>query len=94
MTAWPSVGVVVPTRDRPAQLARALAAIAAQDYPGQVQVVVVFDGAAADKSLARHGQVRVLARSVCLHGSDTPPECLITYVLINMMLHDECDVAK
>ncbi len=61
MTAWPSVGVVIPTHVRPAQLASALAAIAAQDYPGQVRVVVVFDGAVADESLARPGRVRVLA---------------------------------
>jgi glycosyltransferase involved in cell wall biosynthesis len=45
---WPSVGVVVPTRDRPRLLARALAAVAAQDYPGSVRTVVVHDGREPD----------------------------------------------
>jgi glycosyltransferase involved in cell wall biosynthesis len=46
MTAagWPSVTVVVPTGDRPAELRRALASILAQDYPGVLTCVVVFDG--------------------------------------------------
>jgi glycosyltransferase involved in cell wall biosynthesis len=41
--AWPSVTVVIPTRDRPVLLATALAGIAAQDYPGRLDVVVVYD---------------------------------------------------
>jgi len=49
----PAVDVVVPTRDRPQLLARALAAIAAQDYPAQVRVLVVVDRATADRSLER-----------------------------------------
>lgn len=40
---WPSVTVVIPTRERPALLATALAGIAAQDYPGRLDVVVVYD---------------------------------------------------
>jgi glycosyltransferase involved in cell wall biosynthesis len=39
----PRVGVVVPTRQRPELLARALRSIWAQDYPGQVDVLVVID---------------------------------------------------
>jgi glycosyltransferase involved in cell wall biosynthesis len=39
----PSVSVVVPTRDRPALLRRAVASILGQAYPGPVQCVVVFD---------------------------------------------------
>jgi glycosyltransferase involved in cell wall biosynthesis len=39
----PLVTVVVPTRDRPRLLARALAAILAQDYAGSIECVVVFD---------------------------------------------------
>jgi glycosyltransferase involved in cell wall biosynthesis len=62
VTDWPSVGVVVPAHDRPEQLRAALAAIAAQDYPGQLSVVVVFDRAEPDLSLATaDGRVRVLA---------------------------------
>jgi glycosyltransferase involved in cell wall biosynthesis len=41
----PSVSVVVPTRDRPALLARALESIHRQRYEGEVDVVVVFDQA-------------------------------------------------
>lgn len=39
----PSVTVVVATRDRPAFLRQALAAILAQDYPGRLECLVVFD---------------------------------------------------
>jgi glycosyltransferase involved in cell wall biosynthesis len=39
----PAVSVVVPTRDRPEQLRRAVAAILGQTYPGLVECVVVFD---------------------------------------------------
>lgn len=42
--ATPTVGVVIPTRNRPVLLRRALAAIAAQDYPGRIETIVVFDG--------------------------------------------------
>jgi glycosyltransferase involved in cell wall biosynthesis len=39
----PLVSVVVPTRDRPALLKRAVAAVLGQDYPGKIECVVVFD---------------------------------------------------
>src|SRR5215472_15550677 len=61
MTDWPSVGVVVPTRDRPGQLRDALAAILSQDYLGLLQVVVVFDQAEPDERLAADNRVLVLA---------------------------------
>lgn len=64
MSAWPSVGVVIPTRDRPDQVREAIASVLAQDYQGRLQVVVVFDGAPVDQDLARDaqpGQVLVLA---------------------------------
>jgi glycosyltransferase involved in cell wall biosynthesis len=41
--AWPTVSVVVPTRDRPELLRRAVTAILGQTYPGLVECVVVFD---------------------------------------------------
>jgi GT2 family glycosyltransferase len=41
--AWPPVSVVVPTRDRPELLRRAVTAILGQTYPGTVECVVVFD---------------------------------------------------
>ena len=60
MTRWPSVGVVIPTRDRPEQLARAIEAVAAQDYPGAVRTVVVYDQATPDYLLARAGERPVM----------------------------------
>jgi glycosyltransferase involved in cell wall biosynthesis len=50
---WPSVGVVIPTRDRPQELRRALDAVLAQDYRGELEVVVVFDSTPADRSIER-----------------------------------------
>ncbi|MFF5056871.1 glycosyltransferase family 2 protein [Micromonospora sp. NPDC000663] len=52
MTAPPSVSVVVPTRDRPELLRSAIRAILAQEYPGPIEVVVVFDQSTPDGSLA------------------------------------------
>jgi GT2 family glycosyltransferase len=45
VTGWPSVTAVVPTHDRPADLRRAVEGIFAQDYPGAITCVVVFDRA-------------------------------------------------
>jgi GT2 family glycosyltransferase len=42
-----AVTVVIPTRDRDHLLVRAIAAIATQDHPGSVEVLVVRDGTAA-----------------------------------------------
>ncbi|MFC0005284.1 glycosyltransferase family 2 protein [Micromonospora siamensis] len=47
----PSVSVVVPTRDRPELLRAAVAAILAQEHPGEVEVVVVYDQSEPDRSL-------------------------------------------
>src|SRR5450755_1561827 len=40
---WPSVSVIVPTRDRPVMLDRAVRSIAGQSYPGEIECVIVFD---------------------------------------------------
>jgi Glycosyl transferase family 2 len=40
---WPSVTVIVPTRDRPEMLARAVRSIIGQSYPGDIECVIVFD---------------------------------------------------
>ena len=71
MTGWPSVGVVLPTRDRPAPLRIALAAVLAQDYPGRVSAVVVYDRAEPDLGLADGDRVRVVvnARTPGLAGA-------------------------
>ncbi|WBB52255.1 glycosyltransferase family 2 protein [Verrucosispora sp. WMMD573] len=52
MTPYPSVSAVVPTRDRPELLRAAVRAIVAQDYPGPVEVVVVYDQSEPDPTLA------------------------------------------
>jgi GT2 family glycosyltransferase len=41
--SWPLVSVVVPTRDRPELLRRAVRGILEQRYPGEIECVVVFD---------------------------------------------------
>jgi glycosyltransferase involved in cell wall biosynthesis len=40
---WPPVSVVIPTRDRPELLRRAVRAVLEQRYPGEIECVVVFD---------------------------------------------------
>jgi glycosyltransferase involved in cell wall biosynthesis len=52
VTDWPTVGVVVPTRSRPALLRRALESIRAQDYPGRLRIIVVYDQADPDYLIA------------------------------------------
>jgi glycosyltransferase involved in cell wall biosynthesis len=68
--SFPSVCVVVPTRERPDEVRQAIAAIGAQGYPGDVDVVVVFDGTEVDESLACD-RVRVLPndRTIGLAGA-------------------------
>jgi glycosyltransferase involved in cell wall biosynthesis len=66
VSAWPSVGVVIPTRNRPGPLRQAIASVLAQDYPGHIQVVVVFDGTPADQTLADGDRVLVI-------GNDRTP---------------------
>jgi glycosyltransferase involved in cell wall biosynthesis len=63
MSDWPSVGVVVPTCDRPEMLGEAVAAILGQDYPGRLQIVVVYDRSEPDQRLAVADQVTVLANN-------------------------------
>jgi len=47
-----SVTAVVPTRDRPELLRAAIAAILGQQYPGDVEVIVVHDQSEVDDSIA------------------------------------------
>ncbi|HEY2129202.1 MAG TPA: glycosyltransferase [Streptosporangiaceae bacterium] len=63
MSDFPSVGVILPTHNRSADLRIALAAVRAQDYPGPLRVVVVHDRSEPDHSLADDDQVRVLANT-------------------------------
>jgi glycosyltransferase involved in cell wall biosynthesis len=63
MSDWPSVGVILPTHDRPRLLRAALSSVLAQDYPGDVRAVVVYDRSEPDHSLAGDDRVRVLSNS-------------------------------
>ncbi|HEU5161371.1 MAG TPA: glycosyltransferase family A protein [Streptosporangiaceae bacterium] len=60
--APPSVGVVLPTHNRPELLRRALDAVLAQEYAGELRAVVVYDRAEPDKSLAAD-RVQVIANT-------------------------------
>ncbi len=42
--AWPEVVAVVPARDEADVIARSIASLAAQDYPGRFRIVLVDDG--------------------------------------------------
>ena len=63
MSDWPSVDVVVPTRDRPEQLRAAIASVLAQDYPGKIDIAVVYDQSEPDVRLAEDDRVRVMSNS-------------------------------
>lgn len=77
--ALPSVAVVIATRDRPVLLRNAVASVLAQRYPGDVEVLAVFDQSEPEPDLAceaegPHGgarRVRVLrnARTPGLAGA-------------------------
>lgn len=57
------VSVVIPTRDRPELVRRAIDAVFAQDHDGDIEVVVIFDRSTPDRSLLRTApgrSVRVL----------------------------------
>ena len=71
MTAWPSVGVIVPTHNRPGPLRTALAAVLAQEYPGRLRAVVVHDRTEPDTALADGDRVTVTtnARTPGLAGA-------------------------
>lgn len=60
----PTVAAIVPTRDRPEMLRRAVNAIVEQEYDGQIDVIIVFDQTEPDTSLERttaHRSVRVIS---------------------------------
>ncbi|MGI9601688.1 MAG: glycosyltransferase family 2 protein [Acidimicrobiales bacterium] len=60
------VTVVVATRDRPELLRKTLDSVAAQDYLGVVETVVVYDRSEPDETLAVHGgdrPVRVITNT-------------------------------
>jgi glycosyltransferase involved in cell wall biosynthesis len=44
LSNWPTVDVIIPTRDRAHLVREAVRSVAAQDYPGHVRVIVDDDG--------------------------------------------------
>ena len=63
---WPSVTVIVPTRDRPVMVARAVRSIIGQSYPGEIECVIVFDQsdpAEVNVELSPGRQVRILTNT-------------------------------
>ena len=69
---WPRVGVVIPTTDRPALLRRAIAAVAAQDYPGPIETIVVFDRTEPDPDLVVTGDGHPLRTVRVMSNARTP----------------------
>ncbi|QCX26646.1 glycosyltransferase family 2 protein [Nocardioides jishulii] len=65
----PLVSVVIPTRERPELVRRAIDSVFAQDHPGPIEVVVVFDQSAPDESLLRTAP----GRSVRIVGNTRTP---------------------
>jgi glycosyltransferase involved in cell wall biosynthesis len=74
LNQYPSVSVVVPTRDRPALLRRAVQSVLNQTYPGRIECFVVFDRSTPEHPVVEVPQgrtVRILAnqRAAGLAGS-------------------------
>ncbi len=49
-TTWPSVSVIIPAYNQAGFVTAALDAVAAQEYPGELEVIVVDDGSPDDVS--------------------------------------------
>jgi glycosyltransferase involved in cell wall biosynthesis len=57
---WPSVGVVIPTRNRPELVRKAIASVRDQRYPGELKVLVIYDQTEPDYLLASTEGIQVL----------------------------------
>ncbi len=55
---WPLVSVIMPTRGRPELVRKSIAAVVAQDYPGDIECLVVHDQEPPDAELAALGTPR------------------------------------
>lgn len=51
--AWPPVSVIMPTRNRPGLVRESIAAVIGQDYPGEIECIVVHDQEPPDDDLTR-----------------------------------------
>jgi glycosyltransferase involved in cell wall biosynthesis len=64
---FPSVGIVIPTRDRPELLKRTIESVRAQDYPGLMRIIVVYDQAEPDWRLPVADEPAVMVLSNWRH---------------------------
>ena len=72
---WPAVTAVVPARDEADVIARSIGALLAQDYPGELRVVLVDDQSADETAAAARGEARALGvedRLTVLAGAPLP----------------------
>jgi hypothetical protein len=61
---WPAVTVIMPTRGRPKLVRESIASVVAQDYPGDIDCIVVHDQETPDAELAQLGTARHRVRVV------------------------------
>jgi hopene-associated glycosyltransferase HpnB len=74
-TSWPSVRVVVPAHNEAGVLPRTIAALIAQDYPGEWQIVLVDERSSDDSGAvaAREAEAHESAdRLAVVRGSELP----------------------
>ncbi|MGE0000097.1 MAG: glycosyltransferase family 2 protein [Ilumatobacteraceae bacterium] len=68
----PAVSVVIATRDRPELLRRAIAAVLSQEYPGPIDIAVVFDQTEPDQSLVQSTEGRAVSVMSNTHSPGLP----------------------
>lgn len=55
---WPSLSVIIPTRERPEMVRRAISSALSQDYPADIFIYIVFDRSQPDRALEFNGHRR------------------------------------
>ena len=73
--AWPAVTAVVPARDEADVIARSIGSLLAQDYPGELRVILVDDQSAdgtAEAALAAGRSLRAESRLEVIRGAPLP----------------------
>ena len=90
----PSVTAVIPTHNRPELMRRALASVLAQEYDGELDVIIVFDRSEPDPTLADDDgprRVRVLSndRTPGLAGSRNTGVLAATGTLVAFLDDDD-----